>query len=61
MPRAAKADNIKRHDPLHVQLRADELHEKYGSVSEPGKRKKARASNVEDEDEEVRSISIDSF
>ena len=55
MPRAPKADSNRRHDPLHVQLKADELHTKYGSVSKPGKRRKAKAeSEDEEEDEQVR-------
>lgn len=43
MPRVnSKPSGKSRHDPLHVQLREDELHEKYGDVSRPGKRKKTQ-------------------
>ncbi|KZT26898.1 Bystin-domain-containing protein [Neolentinus lepideus HHB14362 ss-1] len=52
MPRASKATGKSRHDPLHVQLREDELHEKYGPVSQPGRRKKGQKGGDE-EDEEV--------
>ena len=51
MPRAPKADSNKRHDPLHVQMNADELHAKYGSVSKPGRRK--RESREDEEENEV--------
>lgn len=50
MPRAAKPTGATRHDPLHVQLKEDELHEKYGSVARPGKRRKSRKS-ADDDDE----------
>ncbi|EPQ59515.1 Bystin-domain-containing protein [Gloeophyllum trabeum ATCC 11539] len=53
MPRASKASGKTRHDPLHIQLKEDELHEKYGSVSQPGRRKKGRKSGEDDENEEV--------
>ncbi|TDL29749.1 Bystin-domain-containing protein [Rickenella mellea] len=51
MPRASKPTGTARHDPLHVQLGEDELHEKYGKVTRPGKRKKAK--NNDDENDEV--------
>ena len=44
MPRVAKSSSALRHDPLHVQLREDEVHAKYGRLSQPGKRKKSRKS-----------------
>lgn len=54
MPRATKPSGKTRHDPLHVQLDDDELHAKYGRVSQPGKRKKSKKSDREDgEDSEV--------
>lgn len=53
MPRAAKPTGKTRHDPLLVQLKEDEFHEKYGKVSQPGKRKKTKHSD-EDEGDEVR-------
>ena len=52
MPRAVKPTGKSRHDPLHVQLREDELHAKYGNVSKPGKRRKGRSAD-EDENTEV--------
>lgn len=47
MPRVTKPGGKQRHDPLHVQLKKDEIIEKYGTVSRPGKRRKA----VEEDDE----------
>ncbi|EIN10812.1 cell adhesion protein byn-1 [Punctularia strigosozonata HHB-11173 SS5] len=49
MPRALKATGKTRHDPLLVQLREDEVHAKYGKVSQPGRRQKQR---TDDEDHE---------
>ncbi|KIM67719.1 hypothetical protein SCLCIDRAFT_1209828 [Scleroderma citrinum Foug A] len=49
MPRAHKSTRP-RHDPLLAQINEDELVEKYGRVSQPGKRKKACTSTgAEDE------------
>jgi essential nuclear protein 1 len=42
MPRAEKSSGKTRHDPLHVELDADQRLAKYGNVSQPGKRKKQR-------------------
>ncbi|TFY50804.1 hypothetical protein EVG20_g11320 [Dentipellis fragilis] len=50
MPRAQKAPSKARHDPLHVQLGEDEVHAKYGRVSNPGKRRKSRPSTEDDDD-----------
>ena len=50
MPRAPKPTGKTRHDPLHVQLKEDELVEKYGNVSHPGKRKKSRKSKTDDDE-----------
>lgn len=50
MPRSTKPSGKSRHDPLHVQLDDDELHAKYGRISKPGKRKKSRKSQTEDEE-----------
>ncbi|KAG6331256.1 hypothetical protein ID866_7831 [Astraeus odoratus] len=52
MPRTQKSAKP-RHDPLLTQINEDELFEKYGRVSQPGKRKKARKSNAEEESGEV--------
>lgn len=57
MPRTTKPTGKTRHDPLYVQLKEDELQEKYGSVSRPGKRKKTRDEN-DDEGGEVREMII---
>lgn len=54
MPKAVKSLGKSRHDPLLVQLDDDEHLEKYGRVSEPGKRKKSRRQSDEDDDGEVR-------
>ncbi|KAH9950103.1 cell adhesion protein byn-1 [Amylocystis lapponica] len=53
MPRATKPTGKTRHDPLHVQLGEDELHEKYGKISRPGKRTKSRTNDSDGEDGEV--------
>lgn len=45
MPRQAKGASGKlRHDPLHVELDADDQLAKYGNVSRPGKRKNTKKS-----------------
>ncbi|ETW84520.1 hypothetical protein HETIRDRAFT_146937 [Heterobasidion irregulare TC 32-1] len=51
MPRAQKSTGKTRHDPLHVQIGADEVQEKYGRLSRPGKRRKSRPSGPDDEEE----------
>jgi len=51
MPRAPKASEKPRHDPLHVQLKEDEHFEKFGKTSAEGTRKKARVKRKDDEDE----------
>jgi essential nuclear protein 1 len=54
MPRAAaKPTGKSRHDPLLVQLREDEVAEKYGRVSQPGRRKKARNADADAEEGET--------
>ncbi|KAI9449628.1 Bystin-domain-containing protein [Lactarius psammicola] len=51
MPRIQKPSTGKsRHDPLHVDIAADDIYAKYGNVSKPGKRKKSRLSKNDDED-----------
>ncbi|KAF8665693.1 hypothetical protein AX16_000146 [Volvariella volvacea WC 439] len=50
MPRASKPSRP-RHDPLHVQLHDDEIQSKYGRVAQPGKRKKTKRSQTDDEDD----------
>jgi essential nuclear protein 1 len=51
MPRTKTAPGKARHDPLLVQLDEDELEEKYGRISQPGKRKKSKhSSNLADEE-----------
>ncbi|KAL4075668.1 Bystin-domain-containing protein [Scleroderma yunnanense] len=49
MPKAHKSTKP-RHDPLLAQINEDELVEKYGRVSQPGKRKKAGKSNTTEDD-----------
>lgn len=45
MPRTSKnAPGKLRHDPLHVELDADDQVKKYGNISRPGKRKSANKS-----------------
>ncbi|RPD62033.1 cell adhesion protein byn-1 [Lentinus tigrinus ALCF2SS1-7] len=53
MPKAPKASSKTKHDPLHVQLGEDEVYAKYGRVSQPGKRRKSRANDDDDEAGEV--------
>ncbi|TFK74451.1 cell adhesion protein byn-1 [Pluteus cervinus] len=50
MPRATKSPGKSRHDPLLAQLNEDEVHAKYGRVSQPGKRKKTHRSQSNDEE-----------
>ncbi|KAL6306709.1 cell adhesion protein byn-1 [Sparassis latifolia] len=57
MPRVAKATGKNRHDPLHVQLGEDQLHEKYGRISRPGKRTKSKAKG--DDGEEGGDVILD--
>ncbi|KAJ7067932.1 Bystin-domain-containing protein [Mycena amicta] len=51
MPAVRKASGKSRHDPLLVQLADDDIEARYGRVSQPGKRKKSR--NIEEEDEVI--------
>ncbi|KAI0676769.1 cell adhesion protein byn-1 [Trametes maxima] len=53
MPKAPKASAKSKHDPLHVQLGEDEVYAKYGRVSQPGRRRKSKAKDEEDEAGEV--------
>ncbi|KAG5645745.1 hypothetical protein DXG03_005282 [Asterophora parasitica] len=53
MPRTSKPGKP-RHDPLLAQLDEDEVHAKYGRISQPGKRKKSKKSpSGEEENSEV--------
>ncbi|KAF8845593.1 Bystin-domain-containing protein [Paxillus ammoniavirescens] len=52
MPRVQKSQKP-RHDPLLAQLNDDELYEKYGRVTQPGKRTKSRSIPREDDNDEV--------
>jgi essential nuclear protein 1 len=47
MPRTQKPTGKSRHDPLHVDIAADDLYSKYGNLSKPGRRKKSRHSDEE--------------
>jgi len=53
MPRVQKTGKT-RNDPLLVQLDEDSSYAKYGRVSQPGKRKKARKQDDEDLDDNVK-------
>jgi essential nuclear protein 1 len=61
MPRAAKSPGKSRHDPLLVQLREDEAHNRYGRVSQPGRRghKKGRAGEEDDGDADESAAVLD--
>lgn len=60
MPKAQKASGKTRHDPLHVQLGEDEVYVKYGKVSRPGKRRKDKDEEDEDNGEVRRSVNTNS-
>lgn len=49
MPRTKNSSGKVRHDPLLVQLDEDKQEEKYGHLSQPGKRKKSKHSSTKDE------------
>ncbi|KAI9063423.1 cell adhesion protein byn-1 [Trametes sanguinea] len=54
MPKAPKAASSKvKHDPLHVQLGEDEVYAKYGRVSQPGRRRKSKAKDDDEESGEA--------
>ncbi|KAJ7087239.1 Bystin-domain-containing protein [Mycena belliarum] len=53
MPAARKTSGKSRHDPLLVQLGGDDLEAKYGRVSQPGKRKKAKNTHEDDPSEVI--------
>lgn len=63
MPRVVKKpQNEVRHDPLYKELAEDDLVQKFGRVSKPGKRVKSKSGkNEEGGKEEVCSSSIDSY
>jgi essential nuclear protein 1 len=51
MPRTSKnAPGKLRHDPLHVEIDADDQVKKYGNVSRPGKRKSTKRSEGNEEE-----------
>ncbi|KIL00460.1 hypothetical protein PAXRUDRAFT_129826 [Paxillus rubicundulus Ve08.2h10] len=52
MPRVQKSQKP-RHDPLLAQLDDDALYEKYGRVTQPGKRTKSQGTPREDDNDEV--------
>ncbi|TBU32210.1 cell adhesion protein byn-1 [Dichomitus squalens] len=53
MPKAPKQNTKAKHDPLHVQIGEDEVHAKYGRISQPGRRRKSKAQDDDDETGEV--------
>ena len=58
MPRVSKPAAKTRHDPLHVQLEDHEVLEKFGRVSQPGKRRKSRNNVPDDEPGEVSDLDL---
>lgn len=65
MPRTQKPTGKSRHDPLHVDIAADDSLAKHGNVSKPGRRKKSR-HDIEQNGEEGGEVSslflpMDSF
>ena len=62
MPRTQKPTTKSRHDPLHVDIAADDLYSKYGNLSKPGRRKKSRHGDEEQAGTEVRlSIPVQQY
>jgi essential nuclear protein 1 len=57
MPRIGKLPGKSRHDPLLVQLDEDE-EARYGRISQPGKRKKAKINRENDEDDNAEVLSL---
>ena len=53
MPKAPKAAAKPKHNPLHVELGEDEVIAKYGRISQPGRRRKSRAQDSDEEGGEV--------
>ena len=53
MPKAPKAATKSKHDPLHVQIGEDEVYAKYGRISQPGRRRKSKTKDDDDEAAEV--------
>lgn len=55
MPKAksSKRPGKSRHDPLHTQMKQDDVFAKYGKVSQPGRRSKQEGSGEEEEEQEV--------
>ncbi|OJT13181.1 Bystin [Trametes pubescens] len=53
MPKAPRAPAKAKHDPLHVQLGEDEARAKYGRVSQPGRRKRSKTNEDEEESGEA--------
>ncbi|KAI0052588.1 Bystin-domain-containing protein [Auriscalpium vulgare] len=56
MPRVSAAAPKSRHDPLHLDIAADESREKYGNVSRPGKRRKSRPSRSAPEEDDREAV-----
>ena len=50
-----KATTKSKHDPLHVQIDKDEVYAKYGHISQPGRR---RRSKTKDDDDEAAEVSL---
>ncbi|EJF63053.1 cell adhesion protein byn-1 [Dichomitus squalens LYAD-421 SS1] len=57
MPKAPKQNTKAKHDPLHVQIGEDEVHAKYGRISQPGRRRKSKAQD--DDDDETGEVILD--
>ncbi|KAI0299724.1 Bystin-domain-containing protein [Multifurca ochricompacta] len=49
MPRIPKPTGKSRHDPLHIDIAADDIYAKYGNISKPGRRQKSRHSKEDDD------------
>jgi len=61
MPRAQKPTGKSRHDPLHVDIAADDLYSKYGNVSKPGRRQKSRHDDQDGTEVRLFPSTTDSF
>lgn len=56
MPRTTTKKTTARHDPLHHVIGKDDELEKYGRVSQPGRRKKSRKGSDEGPADEVHDL-----
>ncbi|KAI0288277.1 Bystin-domain-containing protein [Russula brevipes] len=56
MPRTHSSSAKARHDPLHLDIAADHALEKYGNISQPGRRKKSRRAASEHSEDPAETV-----